>query len=47
MKDKTPNFFNFINLLKNQNNQSKYIANITGKINDFEREWHLLINEFQ
>ena len=47
MKDKTPNFFNFINLLKDQYNQSKYIANITGKINDFEREWHLLINEFQ
>ena len=47
MKDKTPNFFNFINLLKNQYIQSKYIANITNRIDEFEREWHLLIIEYQ
>ena len=47
MKEKTPNFFNFINLLKNQYIQSKYIANITNKIDEFEREWHLLIIEFE
>ena len=46
IKEKTPNFFNFKNLLKNQNIQAKYLANITGKINDFEKEWHLLVNEW-
>ena len=30
MREKTPNLFNFKNLLKNQYIQAKYIANITG-----------------
>ena len=46
MREMTPNFFNFKNLLKNQYIQAMYIANITGKVNDFEKEWHLLVNEW-
>ena len=47
MNEKTPNFFNFKNLLKQQYVQAKYVANITGRIDDFEMEWHLLFNEWQ
>ena len=47
MNEKTPNFFNFKNLLKQQYVQAKYMANITGRIDDFEKEWHLLFNEWQ
>ena len=46
MREMTPNFLNFKILSKNQYIQAKYIANITGKVNDFEKEWHLLVNEW-
>ena len=47
IREKTPNFFNFKNLLKQQYTQSKYMANVTGKIDSFEKEWHLLVTEWQ
>ena len=47
INEKIPNFFNFKNLLKQQYVQAKYMANISGKIDDFEKEWHLLFNEWQ
>ena len=46
IKEKTPNFFTFKDLLKQQYIQSKYCANIIGKMDKFEKEWHLLDNEW-
>ena len=46
LKNKTPNFFNFKNLLKQEYIHAKYIANITNNIEKFEREWHLLVIEW-
>ena len=36
-----------VNLLKQQYLQAKYMANTPGRIDDFEKEWHLLVNEWQ
>ena len=47
INEKIPIFFNFRNLLKQQYVQAKYMANISGKMDDFEKEWHLLFNEWQ
>ena len=46
LKDKTPNFFNFKNLLKQEYIHSKYLANITNNTDKFEKDWHLLVNEW-
>ena len=45
MREKTPIFFNFKDFLKQQYIQAKLMANITGRIDDFEKKWHLLVNE--
>ena len=46
LKDKTPNFFNFKNLSKQEYVHKKYLANITNSIERFDKEWHLLVNEW-
>ena len=46
LKDKTPNFFNFKNLLKQEYIHSKYLANITNNTDKFEKDWHLLVHEW-
>ena len=46
LKEKTPNFFSFKSLLKQQYIQAKYFAIINGKVDKFEKEWHLLVNEW-
>ena len=46
LKDKTPNLFNFKNLLKQEYIHLKYLANITNSIEKIEKEWHLLVNEW-
>ena len=45
LKDKTPNFFNFKNLLKQEYVHSNYLSNFTNSVEKFEKEWHLLVNE--
>ena len=46
LKNKTPNFFNFKNLLKQEYIHAKYMANITNNMENFEKEWHLLVIEW-
>ena len=46
LKNKTPNFFNFKNLLIQEYIHSKYLANITNSTDKFEKDWHLLVNEW-
>ena len=46
LKNKTPILFNFKNLLKQEYIHSKYFANITNSIDKFEKDWHLLSNEW-
>ena len=46
LKDKTPNLFNFKNLLKQQYIHSKYLAHINNKTDNLEKEWYLLLNEW-
>ena len=43
LKNKTPNFFCFKNLLRQEYIHAKYLANITNSIEKFEKEWHLLV----
>ena len=46
LKNKTPISFNFKNLLKQEYIHSKYMANIKNSIEKFEKDWHLLVNEW-
>ena len=46
LKNKTPNFFCFKNLLRQEYIHAKYLANITHNMEKFEKDWHLLVTQW-
>ena len=46
LKNKTPNFFCFKNLLRQEYIHAKYLSNITHNIEEFEKDWHLLVTQW-